>query len=248
MPRAGRRRAQRTRPAAATHRSDVVIEDTMFFPRLRRHAKWIFVFLAAVFALGFVGFGVGAGGVGFGDILKGSGGSGVPSVSAAQKRVDENPKDAQAFRDLATAYQARGETDGAIQALEDFTRLRPKSIDGLRDLGGLYLQKASDAQTRAQIAQIRSDYLAAGGAVIGSIVLNNQPLEVDPINAALSNTLSQDVNSPASEAQTAATNAVGVYKRIVTASPTRGEKAQAELNLAGIAKQVGDTTTEIPAT
>jgi tetratricopeptide (TPR) repeat protein len=219
----------------------------MFFPRLRRHAKWVFVFLAAVFALGFVGFGVGAGGVGFGDILKGSGGSGVPSVSEAQKRVDENPRDAQAFRDLATAYQAKGETDGAIQALEDFNRLRPKSIDGLRDLGGLYLQKASDAQTRAQIAQIRSDYLAAGGAVIGSFVLNNQPLEIDPINAALSNVLSQDVNSAASEAQTAAKNAVGVYKRIVTASPTRGEKAQAELNLAGIAKQVGDTTTEIAA-
>ena len=27
------------------------IEDTMFFPRLRRHAKWMFVFLALVFGL-----------------------------------------------------------------------------------------------------------------------------------------------------------------------------------------------------
>ncbi len=49
MARADRRRAQRTRPAAATRRSDVVIEDTMFFPRLRRHAKWMFLFLALVF-------------------------------------------------------------------------------------------------------------------------------------------------------------------------------------------------------
>ena len=40
------------------------IEDTMFFPRLRRHAKWMFVFLALVFGLGFVVFGVGAGGTG----------------------------------------------------------------------------------------------------------------------------------------------------------------------------------------
>ena len=31
----------------------------MFFPRLRRQAKWVFLFLALVFALGFVGFGVG---------------------------------------------------------------------------------------------------------------------------------------------------------------------------------------------
>jgi hypothetical protein len=59
MARADRRRAQRTRPAPAPRRSDVVIEDTMFFPRLRRHAKWMFLFLALVFALGFVGFGVG---------------------------------------------------------------------------------------------------------------------------------------------------------------------------------------------
>ena len=46
MARADRRRAQRARPAAAARRSDVVIEDTMFFPRLRRHAKWMFLFLA----------------------------------------------------------------------------------------------------------------------------------------------------------------------------------------------------------
>jgi len=42
----------------------------MFFPKLRRNAKWVFLFLALVFALGFVGFGVGAGGVGFGVVLK----------------------------------------------------------------------------------------------------------------------------------------------------------------------------------
>ena len=31
----------------------------MFFPRLRRQAKWMFVFLALVFGVGFVAFGVG---------------------------------------------------------------------------------------------------------------------------------------------------------------------------------------------
>ena len=42
------------RPRASTAPS---IEDTMFFPRLRRHAKWMFVLLALVFGLGFVIFG-----------------------------------------------------------------------------------------------------------------------------------------------------------------------------------------------
>src|SRR3990170_3141572 len=119
MARADRRRAQRPRPAAVTRRPDVVIEDTMFFPKLRRHAKWMFLFLAVAFGLGFVGFGVGAGGIGIGDVFRGTGGAaGVPSIEDSQKRVSENPKDAKAFRDLATAHQAAGNSDEAIDALE----------------------------------------------------------------------------------------------------------------------------------
>src|SRR3989337_182626 len=99
---AGRRRAQPKKPAAVTRRADVVVEDTMFFPRLRRHAKWMFLFLAVAFGLGFVGFGVGAGGIGVGDVFRGTGGSsGVPSASDAPKRIDEHPKDAPPFRALA---------------------------------------------------------------------------------------------------------------------------------------------------
>ena len=110
MARADRRSAQRARPAAAARRSDVVIEDTMFFPRLRRHAKWMFLFLALAFGLGFVGFGVGAGGIGIGDVFRdAAGGTGVPSISDSEQKVLDNPKDAQAFKDLSTAHQADGQ-------------------------------------------------------------------------------------------------------------------------------------------
>lgn len=119
----------------------------MFFPRLRRHAKWMFLLLALAFGLGFVGFGVGAGGVGVGDIFRGSAGSGLPSVSDAQKRVSENPKDPEAFRDLADAQQAAGSTNGAIEALEGFVALRPKNADALRELAGLYLAKPRRPRT-----------------------------------------------------------------------------------------------------
>src|SRR5215467_2321739 len=165
MARADRRRAQRTRPAAATRRSDLVIEDTMFFPRLRRHARWMFLLLALVFALGFVGFGVGAGGIGFGDILKGKGGSGAPSVSDAQKQVNENPKDPQAFRNLATALETQGNTTDAIEALQNYSQLKPKDADALRELAGLYLQQATAAQQQAQNAQLRQAYTASAGQV-----------------------------------------------------------------------------------
>src|ERR671922_2022520 len=73
----------RSRSRAATRPEYRVAEDAMFFPRLRRHAKWMFVFLALVFAVGFVGFGVGAGGTGIGDILRGGTGSGAPSADDA---------------------------------------------------------------------------------------------------------------------------------------------------------------------
>ena len=55
----------------------------MFFPRLRRHAKWMFVLLAVFFAGGFVIFGVGAGGTGIGDILSGRSSGGGEMIRAS---------------------------------------------------------------------------------------------------------------------------------------------------------------------
>ena len=168
----------------------------MFFPRLRRHAKWMFLFLALVFALGFVGFGVGAGGIGFGDVIRdAAGGGGTPSISDAEKRTFENPKDAQAFRDLATAQQAAGNTDDAIEALQSYVALRPRNTDALRELAALYLQKASAAQERAQIFQARSDYLAPGGIRDTIFQIGGSPLEPDPITNAVSTSYDREISA-----------------------------------------------------
>src|SRR5207253_3560043 len=48
------------------------VEQTLFFQRIRRQAKWVFVFLALVFAASFVVFGVGSGSTGIGDLLRGN--------------------------------------------------------------------------------------------------------------------------------------------------------------------------------
>jgi len=216
----------------------------MFFPRLRRHAKWVFLFLAVAFALGFVGFGVGAGGVGFGDILKGSGSSGIPSISDAQKRVDENPKDAKAFRDLATAYQAQSKTPEAIEALESYVSLRPKDTDALRELAGLYLLQVTDAQQRYQIATLRESFLATTGPVLQSITLAGRPLDLDPISSAVSQVISQDTNAALSDAQSASSNAVSTYKKIVAVTPN---DPTVQLELGEAARNAGDTTTAVAA-
>jgi tetratricopeptide (TPR) repeat protein len=245
MARADRRREQRAKAAAVPRRSEIAIEDTMFFPRLRRHAKWMFLLLALAFALGFIGFGVGAGGVGVGDILSGSGGgSGVPSVSEAQKKVFENPKDAKAFRDLANAYQAKGDTAGAIDALESYSGLKPRNTAVLRELAGLYLTKASDAQQRAQILQYRQQYLAPGAMLATAYQLGDKVFNPDPITNAVSSGYDDQISAAYSELQDASRKAVGAYQKIVIVQP---KDPAIRLELGQAAQAANDKATAIAA-
>ncbi len=217
----------------------------MFFPKLRRHAKWMFLALAIAFGLGFVGFGVGAGGIGIGDVIHdAAGGGGGPSVSKAEKRVLDNPKDAQAYRDLATAQQADGDTDGAIDSLQFYTSLRPKDVDVLREVASLYLSKASAAQERAQIYQARSDYFAPG-SVRGTIYqLGGTSLDPDPITSAVTSGYEDQISQASSEIQTATAQAVDAYKKIAAARP---KDPAVQLEVAQAAQSAGDAATTIAA-
>src|ERR671923_207122 len=128
--------APRPKPKAEAHRRDRRpgggggYEQTLFFQRIRRQAKWVFVFLALVFAGSFVVYGVGSGSTGIGDLLRGNfnglfgGGSssGSPSITKAQKEIEKNPKNAKAYRDLARAYEQKNDDVGAIGALESYRK------------------------------------------------------------------------------------------------------------------------------
>lgn len=205
----------------------------------------MFLFLALVFALGFVGFGVGAGGIGFGDVIRdAAGGGGTPSISDAEQRVLDNPKDAKAFKDLATAHQAAGNTDDAIEALQNYVALRPKNTDALRELAALYLQKASAAQERAQIFQVRSDYLAPGSIRDTIFQLKGSPLTPDPITNAVSTAYDREISAAASEIQAAAAQAVEMYRKITQVRP---KDPSAQLELAATAQSANDIATTIAA-
>ena len=181
------------------------IEDTMFFPRLRRHAKWMFVFLAIALGGGFVLFGVGAGGTGVGDILRGGGASsGIPSVSSAKKKTEEHPKDVQAWRDLSTALQTDGQTDAAITAQKRVVVLAPKDADALRELAGLYVAQATAKQQQAQNLQIAAAFTGAGRTFPGrSPSATNQSLLDDKIGATINAQAAAEVQKLVVEAQTA---------------------------------------------
>ena len=217
----------------------------MFFPRLRRQAKWMFLFLALAFGLGFTLFGVGAGGIGLGDVFRDAGGAdGVPSVSSAEQRVLDNPKDAEAFKDLATAHQAEGDIDDAIEAMQSYVSLRPKDADGLRELAALYLRQSSDAQERAQIYQYRSAYLAPGGIRDTIFQLKGSPLDPDPITNAVSTRYDNEIAAASSEVQSASTQAVEQYKKLAALQP---DDPTVQLELARAAESANDVATVIAA-
>ena len=133
-------------------------EDTLFFNKLRKRAKWVFIFLAVVFGLSFALFGVGSsvgGGGGLSDIFNGirGGGSGQPSVSKAEKATQKNPRDAAAWKTLAAAYDTNGDIPSAVSAWATYTTLRPKDVDGLQSLATDYEQQFSTQTQEAAAAQ-----------------------------------------------------------------------------------------------
>ena len=128
----------------------------MFFPKLRRRAKWVFLLLAIAFGGGFLIFGVGAGGSGIGDyvadLLNRPVSSEGPSLEDAREAVVEKPNDPQARLDLARAAQREAQVDEAIGAYERYRTLRPRDEDALRSLAALYGQQIAQAQQRAAVA------------------------------------------------------------------------------------------------
>jgi tetratricopeptide (TPR) repeat protein len=212
----------------------------MFFPKLRRHAKWMFVFLALVFGLGFVIFGIGSDqGTGVGDLFRdGGGGTGGISVSDARERVEANPRDAEAKRQLAIALQTEGQTDEAILVLGDYVTLRPKDEDALSELAGLYLTKGAARQREAQEAQFRASFVTGDPAFSTQLELGDgQALAPDPILQAVATETSEAVNAAYTESQAAFANATQTYERIVALAP---RDPNIQLELAQAAQQAGD--------
>lgn len=196
----------------------------MFFTRLRRRAKWVFLALAVVFALGFVGFGVGAGGSGIGDYLSDlvrgrPTGSGSPSIDDARGKLQENPNDVEARKELATALQTAGRTDEALTELERYTEARPKDADALQQLASLYSVKAQ--QQRQELQAIR----AAPSGSSFSQDLNNpsSPLSSDlsggPITELEQQGATTRTNQLVTETQTTYSREADVYKTLTGIRP-----------------------------
>jgi tetratricopeptide (TPR) repeat protein len=259
MARADRRQAARQarrverRPRAVSGGARIV-EDTMFFPKLRAHAKWMFVLLAVVFMTSFVFLGVGSGSSGIGDLLQGNwsdlfGGSSGSSaqVKKDQKRIDRNPKDYAAYRDLAAAQAADGKLDDAIATLEKLKTLHPKDTDGLTQLAGLYLRKADLARNEAIAAQAQaqtvvspSTFAPAPTSPIGKAYQGFTYPVVDAVQKKVNDKL----NAAYSKMTSTYGQAVTAYKDVAKVNPN---DPSIQFALAQTAEQAQDTATAIAA-
>lgn len=229
-------------------------QEQLFFSRLRVHAKWMFVVLAAVFALGFVIFGVGSGSTGISDALQNAfnfgGGSSGPSISSLKHKTAAHPKDPTAWRDLATAYEQKQQTGNAISALKRYTALRPKDTSALQELASQYSSlantystQAQDAQAAVQTADPGSIFAPPSTTALGRAFTDPSKLQ-DPIAAALSQQATTRATTVYQKLTSVEAQAESTYRKLAKLDPT---DASTQVQLGQAAQAANDTKTAIAA-
>ena len=195
----------------------------MFFPRLRRQAKWMFVFLAVVFGLGYVIFNVGGSipGTGLGDVFQGlaTQNSG-PSVGDSEDKIKERPNDATGYRELSTALQREGRNAEAIQPLERYVQMKPTDREALRQLGSLHMAQARTYEEQGAIAQAQVTKLTGGDVLTpGSQSQFGQEFANPQITSLEANKYNQQLNQAYLGLQQEYKDATRVFEKLVAVTP-----------------------------
>lgn len=218
----------------------------LFFMRLRRQAKYIYVLLAVLFAITFAFLGVGSGTNGGLDQLFSNlnifGGGGA-SVGKAQKYLQKHPNDPKGYRDLATAYEAKSDTGNAVTALQQYTNLKPKDAKAWAELAGLqatqaqqYLTDYQNAYTARQLAA-PSEAFAPTGKLATAIGVNK-------IEAGLAEAAQTRLNDLQQRVQLAYNGNVSSWQKLTELQP---KNLNAWFSLAQAAQTAGDAKTAIKA-
>jgi cytochrome c-type biogenesis protein CcmH/NrfG len=211
----------------------------LFFMRLRRQAKWVYVLLAVLFAVTFAFLGVGSGsGSGLDQLFNGLHifGGGGNDVAKAQKIIKEDPNKPEGYRKLATAYEGKGDTGNAVSALQDLTRIQPKNASAWSELGGLQLSQANDYLTQyqqayqaRQLATPSASFLPSGK--LGTALGTNK---VEQVAAQRVDTVVSDLQQ---RTQLAYNNALTSYDQVTQLTP---KDANAWFQMAQTAQQAGN--------
>jgi len=213
------------------------------------------VLLAVVFGLGFVFLGIGSGSTGISQALQqafnfGHGGGGT-SISSLERKTEKHPKDAQAWRDLATAYETKQQAANAATALKRYVTLRPKDTSALAELGSEYSTEAQTYATQYQVAAAQGQNQGSAGDVFAppsssplGKAFNDPNILKDPISSAVQSAASTAENTAFQNYQTAQIGAMSAYRQLVALTP---DDANAQLQLGQAAQAANASQVAITA-
>jgi tetratricopeptide (TPR) repeat protein len=157
--------------------------------------------------------------------------------------VQKRPRDPKGYRDLATAYEAKGDTDLAIGALQSYTGFRTKDAKAFAELGGLQLTTAQSLLTQYENARANEALAAPSLAIFPSGTSPvGKALGANPVEQAASTQVNAVVTDLAQRTQLAYSDAVASYRRMADLEPNN---ANAQFQLAQAAQTAGDTATAV---
>jgi hypothetical protein len=209
---------------------------------MRRQTRWVFAFLAIVFAGSFVFLGVGSGGSALTDFLNGNihlfGSGGGPSVKSLQNKVAKHPTDPKLRLQLAQALGKQSQKDSnfdpAIAAYTKYLKMKPRDESAMNELAQVYGSKVSALQTAVQapptppLAAINGVSPIAPNTVLGTALATLQPTELGQTalqhgeTAQLQTMLDDTINAH-----------VGVYRQIAALTPDDSTAFLAAAQIAG---------------
>ena len=209
-----------------------------------------------VFGLGFVFLGIGSGSNGITNALQdafhfGNNSSTGPSISSLESKTQKHPYDAQAWRDLATAYETKQRTDDAITALSQYVVLKPKDTDALSELAGQYNTQAQNYATQYTNLQQQIEtqtpasqvFAPASTTPLGKAFSNPDALQ-DPISNAVQTLLQTQESTAYSSYTQALSQAESTYQKLVKVTPN---DPNAQIQLGQAAQNAQDTAVAIAA-
>lgn len=245
---ASTQRKERPKPDPKRSKNAPAWEEQLFFSRLRRHAKIVYVLLALVFVFSFVLLGVGSGSNGISDALQGFFGSNNGSslgsqISDKQKAVAQSPKDVNLYLDLAGLYQSDNQEANALATLRRARQVAPQNLDVIARIASIYGAQAGRAgdNYRAVFAVYSQNVTNAPGLDTSSPL--GQALTSDPYTQGLQTQL----NDAYTKVTTAYQKVAGVYKQAAQVAKGTSDEPNALLQWASAAQSANDVTTAIAA-
>jgi cytochrome c-type biogenesis protein CcmH/NrfG len=245
---AGRKRAQQDVKPRKKAKAAPSWEDQLFFSRLRRHAKVIYILLAVVFAGGFIFLGVGSGSAGIGDLLQGnffgSNGSSTSSqISNKQKAIQQHPKDVNLYLDLAGLYQTDNKESQALATLRNAQKVAPRNVDIMNRIAGIYSAQAAREGERYNTLLTAYGQNAASPPGVDTSSELGQAITSDPYTQGLQSQL----NEAYTKVTGAYTKAESVYKQAANAARGTSGEPTALLQWASAATSANDLNGAITA-